>query len=90
MAPSFGCTSLSKKRERGEERRPNEESRAVNTGAKMDRFVGAAKHLCWQNNCRVIASFSSRKSRSNYPYKLGPSLDVAGKTPKVSACLFDN
>jgi RNase P protein component len=42
MAPSFRCRSVSKKRERGEERRPNGEIKNANTRAKMHRFVGAA------------------------------------------------
>jgi transposase InsO family protein len=48
MAPSFGCTKLARKRERVDERRPTEKSRAVNTGAKMHRLAGAAIHQCWQ------------------------------------------
>src|SRR5947199_10081804 len=70
MAPSFTAQSLSKKCERGRREDRTEKSRAVNTGAKIHRFVGAAIHLCWQKHCRIIVSFSSRKSRSSYPISL--------------------
>src|SRR5437870_2179996 len=79
MAPSFTAQSLSKKCERGRREDRTEKSRAVNTGAKIHRFVGAAIHLCWQKHCRIIASFSSRKSRSSYPYKL--EKPVSGPRP---------
>ena len=39
---------------------------------KMHRFAGAKKciSVAGKKSCRIIASFSSRKSRSSYPYKL--------------------
>ena len=39
---------------------------------KMHRFAGAKKCIsdAGKKSCRIIASFSSRKSRSSYPYKL--------------------